>query len=353
MKAFLLTRYGPPEQLRLREVPQPVPEDHEVLVEVRATAVNDWDWCLTRGRPWSYRPLFGLFRPRVRIPGAEVAGRVDAVGSAVGRFEPGDAVYGDISLAGLGGFAEYVCVPETALTRMPRGMSFEEAAAIPHAAMLAAQGLIDLGRIRRGQRILINGAGGGVGTLGVQIARRFDAETTGVDSADKLETLRRAGFDHVIDYRQEDFTESGETYDLVLDTKSSRSPWRILRALNPGGAYVTVGGSTFRLLQTVCLAPLISLLSHKRMQVLALKPNQGLEFIHELFEAGELRCVVDGPYPLTELPQALRHFGEARHKGKVVVTVRPQPRDPHELTGSHEGRAARGGRRAPSSDDGS
>ncbi|MFQ5570579.1 MAG: NAD(P)-dependent alcohol dehydrogenase [Rhodothermales bacterium] len=213
MKAIVLTRYGSPDVLRLEEVAKPEPRDDEVLVKVHATAVNDWDWSFVRGKPYIYRLMFGLVRPRVAILGVEVAGIVEATGNHVAKFQPGYHVYGDISEAGFGGFAEYVCVSEDALSRKPPGMTFEQAAALPHAAMLALQGLVDLGRIRQGESVLINGAGGGVGTIGVQIAKQFGAEVTGVDSALKLDMLRSMGFDHVIDYQREDFTRNGQLYD--------------------------------------------------------------------------------------------------------------------------------------------
>ena len=243
MKAIVLTRFGSPDVLQLQEVSRPDPLDDEVLLKVHATAVNDWDWSFMRGRPWVLRLIFWLFKPRVKILGAEVAGRVEAVGKNVKRFKPGDEVYGDISESGFGGFAEYVAVPEDALAPKPATMTFQEAAALPHASMLAVQGLIDEGQIHEGKKLLINGAGGGVGTFGVQIAKLYGIETTGVDSGAKLDLLRSVGFDHVIDYEREDFTKNGQRYDLILDTKTNRSPFTYARSLNPDGRYVTVGGS--------------------------------------------------------------------------------------------------------------
>lgn len=255
MNAIVLTEFGSTGVLQFRDVEKPHPKKGEVLLKVYATAINDWDWVFMRGRPLAYRPLLGIFKPKVTILGAEVAGRVESVGGAVQKFRPGDEVYGDISKSGFGGFAEYVCVHEDALALKPEEMTFEEATSLPHAAMLAMQGLIDCGGLREGQRVLINGAGGGVGTLGVQIAKLYGAETTGVDSAKKLDALRTAGFDHVVDYEREDFTERGQRYDLILDTKTTRSPWKHARALHDNGTYVTVGGDTHRILQTLCLGP--------------------------------------------------------------------------------------------------
>lgn len=292
-----------------------------MLVRVHATSVNDWDWSFVRGRPYVYRLMYGLLKPRVAVLGAEVAGVVEAVGRRATRFQPGDRVYGDLSEAGFGGFAEYVCVREDALASMPEGMPFEQAAALPHAGALAMQGLIDVGKIQPNERVLINGAGGGVGTIGVQIARRYGAELTGVDSADKLDLLRSMGFDHVIDYQRVDFTRSGRRYDLILDTRTNRSPFRYLRALAPGGRYVTVGGRLPRLLQAFCLGPFTSRLAKRQLRVVALRTNKDLPYLNDLFERGELRCAVDGPYALRDVPQAMLRFGEARHLGKVVITV--------------------------------
>ena len=248
MKAIVLTKYRSPDALQLKEVERPAPKDDEVLIKVHAAAVNDWDWCLVRGKPFYIRLLCGLLEPRVKIPGVEISGQAEAVGKNVTKFKPGDGVYGDISECGFGGFAEYVCAHENALALKPAGMTFVEAAAIPHAAMLALQGLRDDGQIQPGQKLLINGAGGGVGTLGIQIAKSFGVEeATGVDNSGKLDMMRSLGFDHVIDYTQEDFTESGQRYDLILDTKTNRSIFKYMRALTPNGIYVTVGGATTRL----------------------------------------------------------------------------------------------------------
>ena len=321
MKAVVLTRFGSSEALQLREVEKPTPRDGEVLVQVHATAVNDWDWVFMRGRPLSYRPLLGLFRPKVSILGAEVAGRIESVGAGVKRFQPGDEVYGDISESGFGGFAEYVSVREDALASKPPEMTFEEAASLPHAAMLAIQGLYDHGKLRDGQKLLINGAGGGVGTLGIQIAKTHNVETTAVDSGAKLDMLRAIGCDHVIDYEKEDFTKNGQRYDLILDTKTNRSPLSYARSLSPNGMYVTVGGRLSRLLQALCLGPIVAALSGKRIRMVALKPNKDLNRVSELFQAGKLKCVLDGPYKLSEVPQAVDYFGEAKHQGKVVISV--------------------------------
>lgn len=324
MKAIVLNEYGSPSDLRLEEVEKPVPKDDEVLVKVHAAAVNDWDWGMVRGNPFYIRLLCGFLKPKIRIPGVDVAGRVEGVGKNVSRFKPGDAVYGDLSDCGFGAFAEYVCTPVKALTPKPDAMTFAEAAALPHAAALAMQGLLDIGSVQSGQKVLINGAGGGVGTLGVQIARALGAEVDGVDSAEKQEMMRALRFNRIIDYRQEDFTKQGRRYDLILDTKTNRSPSSYFRALKPGGIYATVGGATSQLLQAALIGPLMGRIKQKSIRVVALKTNKDLGYINALFEAGKIKPVLDGPFSLSEAPQAIQLFGEGRHKGKVIIAIDSQ-----------------------------
>ncbi len=321
MKAIVYREYGTPDVLELKEIPKPVPRDDEVLVEVHAASINDWDWGLLHGTPFANRVTSGLLRPTKRILGSDIAGRIEAVGKDVARFRPGDEVFGDLS-GRWGGFAEYVCARENTLIIKPPSMTFEQAAAIPQAAMLAVQGLIDKGRIGPGQKLLINGAGGGVGTFAVQIAKLYGAEVTGVDSSGKLHMLRSLGFDHVIDYAEEDFTQGGRYYDLILDVKTNRSVFDYLRVLSPNGTYITVGGSSARIIQALLMGPLVSIVSRKRVRVVFLKLNKDLDYMCELFEAGKIKPVIDGPYRLSEVPQAMRYFGEGGHKGKVVISVK-------------------------------
>lgn len=321
MKALVYEKYGLPDVLRIEQVEIPVPKDHEVLIEVRAASVNSWDWDLLRGKPFLVR-LEGLRKPRYRILGADVAGVVAAVGSAVQRFRPGDEVFGDLSGCGWGGFAEYVCANEDALTPKPDGLSFEQTAAIPQAAVLALQGLRDRGKLRKGQRILINGAGGGVGTFGIQYAKWLGAEVTGVDEAGKLEMLRSVGADYRIDYTKEDFAASGPQYDLILDVVGNRSVNVIKRALKPGGTYVMIGGSPSRLLQALLTAPLIARLEKKKVAILVHKPNHNDQLAwKELVEAGQVVPVIDRRYSLNDAAEALTYFGEGRVKGKVIVSM--------------------------------
>ncbi len=320
MKAIVYEKYGPPNVLELKEVEKPTPKDNEVLIKVHAVAINDWDWGLLRGKPFVNRLIFGLLKPK-KILGSDIAGKVVVVGRNVKQFQPGDEVFGDISGCGWGGFAEYVCARDNALALKPASMTFEEAAAVPQAAVLALQGLRDKGQIQPGQKVLINGAGGGAGTFAVQIAKSFGAEVTGVDSTSKLDMMRSIGADHVIDYTQEDFTKNGQRYDLILDVAAYHSIFDYKRALSPKGIYVMVGGSTVVANQVMFLGLLISMTGSKKMGLLMHKPNKDLAFMKELLEAGKVVPVIDRRYPLREVAEALRYFGEGHARGKVVITL--------------------------------
>lgn len=322
MKAVTYTEYGITENLKLQEVEKPVPGDEEVLVCIHSVSINDWDWGLLQGTPFANRAINGLRKPKkFKILGSDIAGKVEAVGKNVKKFKKGDDVYGDLSDL-WGGFAEYVCASPNALEKKPATMTFDQAAAIPQAGMLAVQGLIDRGDIQPGQKILINGAGGGVGTLGVQIAKTFNATVTGVDSAGKLEMMQQLGFDQVIDYEKEDFTQSNESFDLVLDNKINRSVFSYLRVLSPTGIYVITGGSMGRLFQALVLAPLISLFSKKKVRLVMLKPNKDLTYINELFEAGKFIPKIDKPFSLSETAAAMDYFGSGKHLGKIVISIK-------------------------------
>jgi len=320
MKAMVYTKYGTPDVLQLKEVEKPGPEDNEVLIKVHAASVNSWDWDLLRGTPFVNRLMFGLLKPKV-ILGCDIAGRVEVVGRNVKQLQPDDEVFGDLSGCGWGGFAEYVCARENALALKPACLTFEQAAAVPQAALLALQGLRYKGQIQPGQKILINGAGGGVGTFAVQMAKSLGAEVTGVDSTQKLEVVRSLGADHVIDYTQEDFTKNGKPYDMILDVAGFRSIYDYRRALGPGGVYVMIGGSSALVFQLMFLGPWISMVGSKKMGILLHKPNKGLDFITGLFEAGKVEPVIDRRYPLSEAADALRYFGAGLARGKVVITL--------------------------------
>jgi NADPH:quinone reductase-like Zn-dependent oxidoreductase len=320
MKAVVYTRYGPPDVLRLTDVEMPAPKDNEVLVKVHAVSLNASDWEVLQGKPL-YSRIAGPFRPRHHILGSDIAGQVEATGRNATLFQPGDEVLADI-LSHMGGFAEYVCVPESALARMPAGMTYEEAAALPQAGAIALQGIRDSGHVQPGQKVLINGAGGGSGMYAVQLAKLHGAEVTGVDNAEKLEFMRSLGADHVIDYTREDFTRNGRTYDLVLDLAAHRSAFAYKRSLTPGGRYLYVGGSVATLLQVLLIGPLTGRAAGKTIRLLAVRLGaQHLAPIVELCQAGKIATVIDRRYRLNEVPEALRYLGEGHAKGKVVVIV--------------------------------
>ena len=324
MKAYTLKNYGAPDTvLRLIQAEQAEPKNTEVQVKVIATTINDYDWSITTGKPFAYRLIFGLFKPRkkLRIPGMELAGIVQKVGNNVTKFKTGDAVYGDISAFGIGSFAEFLCIDEKALTAKPDSMSFEEASSIPHAAMLALQGLRDVGQIKEGQKILINGGGGGVGSFGIQLAKLHKADVTGVDTGEKLKAMKTQGFDQVIDYKKEDFTKSDQQYDLILDCKTNRSLWKFLKVLKPEGKYISIGGRSGKLLQMLYMGPLLKLFSKKRVHMVMLKANKDLVYINQLYEQNKIKCVIDGPYPFDKIPWAIQRFGDGLHTGKVVISV--------------------------------
>jgi NADPH:quinone reductase-like Zn-dependent oxidoreductase len=322
VKAIVCTEYGPPDVLQLKEVEEPTPKDDEVLVRVHAVSVNAGDLETLRGM-WTAR-FVGPLRPRYKILGTDVAGRVEAVGKNVKRFQPGDEVWGDLSWPhGYGSFAEYVCASENAFALKPASMTWDEAATYPHSAIISLQSLRDKGQIQRGQKVLINGAGGGMGTFAVQIAKFYGAEVTGVDSTRKVDMVRSLGADHVVDYTQEDYTKSGQCYDLIFDVVAYRSVLDYRRALNPEGVYVFVGGSFATTLQVVFLGALISRMGSKRIGINAWEPNnrEDLALLAELYETGKVVPVIDRYYPLSEVPEALRYLEEGRALGKVVITV--------------------------------
>jgi NADPH:quinone reductase-like Zn-dependent oxidoreductase len=321
MKAIVCTKYGPPDVLRLREVEKPTPKADEVLVKVHAVSVNSWDWDLLRGVPFANR-IGGFLKPKYAILGADIAGIIEEAGRSARRFRTGDEVFGDVSGSGWGGFAEYVCVPENLLALKSSDMSFEQAAAVPQAGVLALQGLSYGGRLRSGQEVLINGAGGGVGTFAVQIAKSFGADVTGVDRTDKLKMVRAIGADRVLDYTREDFADTGRRYDLILDVAANRSVVDYKRALYPKGVFVMIGGSTSAFFQTVFLGTLLSVVGRNKMGILLHKPNPSdLVVLNELFEAGKLVPVIDRCYSLSEVPEAFRYFGGGHAQGKIVISV--------------------------------
>lgn len=323
MKAIVFAKYGPPEVLEFQEVDQPVLKDNDVLVKVHAAALNAADWHLVRGEPFPVRMILGgLQKPKPMILGADMAGRVESVGNAVTLFRPGDAVFGDLSDCGRGAFAEYVAAPESALVARPANITFEDAAAAPMAAVTALQGLRNIGKIRAGQKVLVNGASGGVGSFAVQIAKALGAEVTAVSSTRKLDALRALGADHVIDYTREDFTRNGEQYDLILAANGNRSISDYQRALSPNGVYVMAGGANAQMMQALLLGPLMSMTGGRKMRSLMAKPNTAdLAFVAGLLEAGKVKPVIDRRYPLNAVPEALAYVEQGHAAGKVVINV--------------------------------
>lgn len=302
----------------MEEVRNPTPGDDEVIVKVCAVSINSWDWDMLTGTPFEYRFFSGLLKPKsTKLHGCDIAGVVAATGKNATQFHVGDEVFGDLSEGGWGAFAEYVCASENQLTHKPSTMTFEQAACLAHGGNLAVQGLVDVGQIKPGQAVLINGGGGSTGTLAIQIAKLFDTQVTAVDHPVKMDMMRRLGADHAIDYTMDDFTGKGK-YDLIFDVKTNRSVFDYQRALYPNGIYVTVGGMTSRILQVLLFGKLFR---KYRMHIVGYRPNKDTKYLVALFEAGKLKPVIDKCFPLEETAEAFRYFGEGRFQGKVVVVV--------------------------------
>jgi NADPH:quinone reductase-like Zn-dependent oxidoreductase len=326
MKAIVYHQYGSPDVLELTEVEIPTPRDDEVLLKVHATSVNPADWHLLRGEPYIARLQFGLRKPKDRVLGCDVAGQVEALGKNVTMIQPGDEVFGSPFMHGMGAFAECVCISEDLLAPKPATLSFEQAAAVPLAASTALQGLRDHGGIEAGHKVLIIGASGGVGIFAVQIARTFDAEVTGVCSTRNVDMVRSLGADHVIDYTREDFTQSGQKYDLIFQLAGTRSPSDCRRALTSAGTLVLSSGESDgrwigpvdRVIKALVLTPFVS----QKMASFTVKPNkEDLQFLKQLIEGGTLTPVIDRRHPLGEIPEAIRYLEEGHARGKVVITV--------------------------------
>jgi NADPH:quinone reductase-like Zn-dependent oxidoreductase len=323
MKAAVYTRYGSPDVVQITDVEKRVPKDDEVLIKVRAASVNPLDWHFMRGTPYFLRLMAGLRKPKDKRLGVDVAGQVEAVGGNVKQFKPGDEVFG----ACRGAFAEYACTSESALVTKPNNVTFEQAASVPIAAFTALQGLRDKGEIQPGQKVLINGAAGGVGTFAVQIAKWFGAEVTGVCSTRNVDMVRSIGADRVIDYTREDFTKSGQLYDLFFDCVGNHSLLACRRVLNPKGNYVPVGGSAGRwmigpLVRAITTLVLSRFVSEKLVAFfLAKSSKEDLNLMHELMKAGKVTPVIDKRYRLSEVPEAIRYLEEGHARGKVVITL--------------------------------
>jgi NADPH:quinone reductase-like Zn-dependent oxidoreductase len=317
MKAIVCAQYGPPEVLQFTDVAKPAPTDNEVLVKIHAAAINPLDRFFMRGAPL-IRLIPGMRKPRDTRLGVDLAGQVEAVGKNLTQFKPGDEVFG----ACRGSLAEYVCVPEDKLALKPANISFEDAAAVPIAALTALQGLRDKGRIQPGQRVLIDGASGGVGTFAVQIAKSFGAEVTAVCSTRNVERARSLGAGHVMDYTREDFMKSGRRYDLILGANAHHSIFDYRRLLTQNGIYVIAGGAVSQIFQGMLLAPLLSRMGSKKVGLFIANINhKDLVFLKELLEAGKVVPVIDRRYPLSDVPRAIRYLEEGHAQGKIVITI--------------------------------
>ena len=321
MKAIYYEKYGTPDVFELREVEKPTPGANQVLIKVKAASVNSWDYDRLTGSPRIYRLLHGLSKPRINIPGSDVAGIVEEVGNSVTKFKPGDEVFGDLCEGGWSTFAEFVCANENELIIKPGFVTFEEAASIPQAGGMAKIGIYDYKEIKPGDKVLINGAGGGVGSFAIQIAKSLGAEVTAVDSADKADFMRSLGADHVIDYKTENYTKCGKEFDLILDPVAHYSPSDYKKVLTPSGRYLMIGGTVSAILKLVFIGSLISDKKGKQLGMLAHKPNKGLDKILELIESGKVKPVIDKVYPLSETADALKYIGEGRVKGKLIVKI--------------------------------
>lgn len=317
MKAIIFTEYGSPDVLQLKDIEKPTPKDNEILIKVHAASANPADWHTMRAEPFLARTANGLLKPRVPRLGADLAGRVEAVGKNVKEFKPGDDVFGELPLDGLGSFAEYVCSIEDALALKPAGLTYEQAATVPLAGFTALQGLRDKGKIRAGQKVLINGASGGIGTFAVQIAKSFGTEVTGVTSTRNLELVRSIGADHVIDYTKEDFTQKDQRYDLIFDTVGNLSIAGCKRVLTPNGICSVAGFTTLSHLFGVML------FGGKRVGMMetASSNKKDLLFLKELLDTGKMVPVIDKQYPLSETAEAIRYLETGRARGKVVIKV--------------------------------
>lgn len=324
MKAAVFTKYGQPEKvIELREMEKPTPKDNEVLIKINSAAICWADRAFITGKPFIARLSSGLIKPKHVIPGMEIAGQVETIGRDIKQFHSGDEIFADIGACGFGAFAEYVSVPEHTLALKPVNITFNEAAAVPQYALVALQGLRDKGKIQRGQKVLINGASGGVGTFAVQIAKAFNSEVTGVCSTKHLDLIRSIGADHVIDYTKEDFTKNSQKYDLILDIVANRSVSDYINVLNSKGSYVAVAFKS----SAFFLGPLISRTRKKNVSQLSHKPNvNDLILMKEFIETRKVKPIIDSCYPLSEVAKALQYYGEGHPSGKVVITMEHKSR---------------------------
>jgi len=321
MKAITYKKYGTPAVLQLEEVPKPSPGDNEVLVKVHASSVNNWDWDRLTGKPYLYRLISGISKPKLNILGADIAGVVESVGHNVSKFKPGDEVYGDMCEGNWGGFAEYVIAKENALAAKPKSMTFEQAAAIPQGGVMAAQAILDTKSLNKQDKVLMNGAAGAVGTFVIQLAKMLDVHITAVDSTEKLDFMLSLGADEVVDYKKEDFTKNGKQYDLLIDVVANRSVFDYQRALTSTGIMSAIGGTIPSMLQIGLIGSMLSKKDGKKIGLLMHKPNKYLEYINEMFESGKVTPVIDKVFPLEKTSDALQYLGDGKVMGKVIIKV--------------------------------
>lgn len=322
MKAIISKKYGAPETLELREIARPEPKENEVLVKVHAASINYGNIVLLRGKPYVARLAFGIREPKFSIPGGDMAGVVEAIGEKVTEFKIGDKVYGDLSSSGWGTFAEYVAVSDQAITHKPSNLSFEEAAAVPMAATTALQAIRDKGKIVAGQKVLIQGASGGVGTFAMQIAKAYGTEVTAVVSTRNVEIAKDIGVNHIIDYKKESLANLNQLYDVIVGVNGSQSISTYKHILKPNGIFVHVGGSSSQLYKTMFIGPWVSLFGKKKFVNFMQRPSKkDLVFLKEIMEAGKVKPVIDSSYPLCEVSKALKYFEEGHSRGKVVITI--------------------------------
>ncbi|MBN1398725.1 MAG: NAD(P)-dependent alcohol dehydrogenase [Bacteroidetes bacterium] len=330
MKAIILEKYGSFDTLKYEDIEKPVPKDNEVLIKIYASSVNFNILGLVKGKPFMARFWSGLLKPKIRIPGNDISGQVEAVGKNVTRFHPGDKIFGDIYEHGFGAFAEYVAVPENAPALKPSNLTFEEAGAVPESALVALHALRDKGHIQKGKKVLIYGASGGIGTFAVQIAKAFGAEVTGVCSTRNLDLVQSLGADHVIDYTKDDFINDGQKYDLIVSIAGYRSIFNYRRALSPAGIYVCIGGAMTgpkamtQIFQALLLGPIISITGKKKLGILPLIPSsqKDLDLIRELIESGKVRPVIDRRFPLQQTAEALKYYEDRHSRGKIVIVIK-------------------------------
>lgn len=323
MKAIICAKYGLPDVFELKEVEKPVPNENEILIKIHTASINAYDWRLMKAEPFMVRFMGGgVLKPKKQIPGVDISGRIEAAGRNIKQFKPGDDVFGSLTRCPSGGFAEYACAPENAFVLKPAGMTFEQAASIPMAALTALQGLRDYGEIKQGQKVLINGASGGVGTFAVQIAKSFGAEVTAVTSTGKIDMVRSLGADYAIDYTKEDFTKGEKLYDLVFAANGFHPVSDYIRVLNPDGIYVVAGGTMAQMFQAMLLGPMLTRKGNKKVVSYTEHPNQkDMLLIAKLFEEGKVIPVIDRCYPLNQVPTAMQYVYDGHAKGKVVINI--------------------------------